>query len=581
MKKILLLAFALLFCSYFVNAQITGTIGTVEANSGDVVYIPVTFNGLNGDNSPIAIDFKFDYDNTQLAPVGTGFANYCTQIPQSDWLPNPNYGPNTMSNNMALINPVSVPDGTKIFDLVFTYTGSATANVIFNLETILFNGNFDELQPVYTNGGVTPLSIPPPLAPVLLSPVNELANVTIDVTLEWNASLTATGYNIEISDDPTFATTIALQSTTTTVNVLGLNYLTPYYWRVNAYNNGGTSDWSEVWMFTTMDEVPTVLTGKIFTVEADLGATVYVPVYFWKLNGANAPIAIDFKFDYDNTQLTPVGTGFANYCTQIPQSDWLPNPNYGPNTMSNNMALINPVEVPDGTKLFDLVFTYNGATTAPVTFNLETILFNGNFDELQPVYINGAVNPGGTPPLPPVLLSPIDGSVDMPNPLEFTWMASEGATNYYIEFSDVADFSNAWGEWTTATSYIEDFWYYGETYYWRVKASNGLLESGWSEVWDVTIRDFGVPTLLSPIDEAADVVILPYALLTWEGLAEATAYNIEVSTDPTFAISTPYQVAETSLEVTGLDYYTTYYWRVSGYNNYQTGEWSTVWMFTT
>jgi len=558
----------------------TVTIGSVEATPGDVVVIPVTMDGFTGiDYAVNGITMFINYDITKLS--NPSFTNVNTTLFPGgiSETGNPGVMAYIWSTGGAAVD---VPNGTLIFNLQFTYIGTTQADLTWNIPQCLFtNDNLDEIVVTYVDGSVIPL-IEPPLPPVLVSPINETINVSINPTLTWEASANATGYNINVSTDPTFATTIALEETGTSIDVLGLNSQTTYYWRVNAYNASGTSEWSTVWMFTTGQQFtgPTVTIGEVY---ANTGDVVVIPVQMYNFTGVDYAVnGITMFINYDVTKLSNPSFTDVNSTLFPGGISETGNPGVMAYIWSTGGAA---VDVPPGTLIFNLQFTYIGATQADLTWNIPQCLFtNDNLDEIVVTYIDGFVSPSNPPepPLPPVLVSPIDGSVDMPNPLDFTWQASEGATNYYIEFSTNAEFTEpVWGEWTTETSYNEDFWYYGETYYWRVKASDGILESEWSEVWDVTIVEFGIPLLVSPVNEAIDVEIVPFALLTWEGLEEATAYNIEISTDPTFAISTPYQVVETSLEVTDLDYLTTYYWRVSGYNDYQTGEWSTVWMFTT
>jgi len=71
----------------------------------------------------------------------------------------------------------------------------------------------------------------------------------------WNASTGATSYGLQIDDDPEFGDPL--------VNMTGITDLfyinsalatsTPYYWRVNATNDAGTSAWSSSWSFTTVN----------------------------------------------------------------------------------------------------------------------------------------------------------------------------------------------------------------------------------------------------------------------------------------------------------------------------------------
>lgn len=93
----------------------------------------------------------------------------------------------------------------------------------------------------------------PPPAPTLLLPANGATNVQTNPTLSWNASSGAASYRLQLSGSSLFTSTIIDQSniTVTSHSVSGLSYSTTYYWRVNASNSFGTSDWSSVSSFTT------------------------------------------------------------------------------------------------------------------------------------------------------------------------------------------------------------------------------------------------------------------------------------------------------------------------------------------
>jgi hypothetical protein len=68
----------------------------------------------------------------------------------------------------------------------------------------------------------------------------------------------------------------------------------------------------------------------------------------------------------------------------------------------------------------------------------------------------------------------------------------------------------------------------------------------------------------SPADDATDISIS--GNLTWQTADRANGYNVYFSTDETFASVTPVDQTETSYAFSGLDYSTTYYWKVIPYN---------------
>jgi subtilisin family serine protease len=99
-------------------------------------------------------------------------------------------------------------------------------------------------------GGSTPTV---PAAPTLSSPTNGATNVSVPPTLSWSASSGATSYAVQVATSSSFTTIVYSASglTTTSTSATGLSASTIYYWRVNATNSAGTSDWSSVYSFTT------------------------------------------------------------------------------------------------------------------------------------------------------------------------------------------------------------------------------------------------------------------------------------------------------------------------------------------
>lgn len=70
-----------------------------------------------------------------------------------------------------------------------------------------------------------------------------------------------------------------------------------------------------------------------------------------------------------------------------------------------------------------------------------------------------------------------------------------------------------------------------------------------------------VPTLVFPADNATQIAI-PTAL-RWNGAANAVSYTLQVSTQPSFTTTIVQQTLnDIVMNVTGLNYGTSYYWRV-------------------
>ncbi len=98
-------------------------------------------------------------------------------------------------------------------------------------------------------------------SPVLFFPGDNAVDIPVAVTLRWYSSDGAASYNLQLSLDPSFATT-ALDSSGIADTLLALSNLigdTQYYWRVSASNSGGTSVFSPTWAFKTASLTSAVL----------------------------------------------------------------------------------------------------------------------------------------------------------------------------------------------------------------------------------------------------------------------------------------------------------------------------------
>jgi len=179
----------------------------------------------------------------------------------------------------------------------WTLSGLSSYNVAalaVNSSGYIFAGTYE--GGVYRTSNPTVVYIIPP-APIPASPADGSTGASISPTLAWNASTGAVGYRLQVSTDSTFATTIVDTSGITAASkiIINLSYQVKYFWRVNATNSAGTSQWSGVWNFTTTASTnlatPTTrTTTNITQTTATLNGVV-------NSNGASATV----QFDYGTT----------------------------------------------------------------------------------------------------------------------------------------------------------------------------------------------------------------------------------------------------------------------------------------
>ncbi len=96
----------------------------------------------------------------------------------------------------------------------------------------------------------TEATIPP--VPTLALPANDKAGQATSLTLSWNPSNGAASYGLQIATDASFTTTVLSDGgiAASSFAAGGLQMYATYYWRVNAVDVVGMSDWSGAWSFT-------------------------------------------------------------------------------------------------------------------------------------------------------------------------------------------------------------------------------------------------------------------------------------------------------------------------------------------
>ncbi len=97
-----------------------------------------------------------------------------------------------------------------------------------------------------------------PSTPALQAPINGATGISLAPILYWYPADGAVTYQLQVSASSTFSSTVFNQSgiTATSKQIGTLAYSTRYYWRVNATNLSGTSNWSNIRYFTTESAPP-------------------------------------------------------------------------------------------------------------------------------------------------------------------------------------------------------------------------------------------------------------------------------------------------------------------------------------
>jgi hypothetical protein len=192
---------------------------------------------------------------------------------------------------------------------------------------------------------------------------------------------------------------------------------------------------------------------------------------------------------------------------------------------------------------------------------------------------------------PVALISPADGALlATTTTATISWDPLDAATSYeYFIFSycptcpdNMTVFINSY---TPLTCIVIPGLTPGTTYYWKVRvACDSPQVSKWSELRSFDTALSSVPYLCSPICGSSDIILTTN--FSWDGVLGATGYELQVvaaSADGTadFTGATTYTSDVNAFaSIPGLEYATTYYWRVRAVNDGVNSAWA-VCLFTT
>lgn len=373
----------------------------------------------------------------------------------------------------------------------------------------------------------------------LLTPTDAATNVSITASLSWNELAGATSYELNVATNAAF--TVGLQQfagiTETSKAMSTLAYGTTYYWRVRAANVGGNGDWSATRSFTTTAGIP----GVVVLLSPTSGAINQNTTITLSWNAVSG--ATSYTLNYSKNSSFDTTESVTNITTTSKEITGL-------DTASTYYWRVQAVN-DQGSGSFSAVWSFATIANAPNT----------------PVLVSPSNNAQGVSPLPTL-----------------TWSAADRATSYLFILSDRENFSSEIiNSIETGTSHVVEAPLAENTkYYWKVQArdSHGQVSS-WSTTFNFTTSiQIAAPTLSSPTNNATSQPLTTN--LTWQSVANATGYTIEVAKNSAFTSGlTSVTSTETNKEIASLDYNTTYYWRVRGTNGVNNGTWSAVWSFTT
>lgn len=296
-----------------------------------------------------------------------------------------------------------------------------------------------------------------PAAPALHLPGDQAQSQSVNPTLRWFRPIGATAYRTQLATDSLFVNIVVDDSTLadTSLAVGPLLYETVYYWRVQAKNALGVSGFSSPWRFTTAI-APPAAPMTLLPADGESGQST-TPTLVW----SSSPTAVSYVLQVSTDSL------------------------FNALVVDESALADTSLELPPLANLTTYFWRVNGTNGGGA----------GPFSSVSQFTTVIA------PPAIPVLVSPANGTTDLPTSVHLIWRYANAAGEYRLQVARDSLFSLITFDDSTlvdTTAFLEML-LPGVRYYWRVRAQNEVWTSGWSESREFsvtlqTVREYEMRT---------------------------------------------------------------------------------------
>lgn len=499
---------------------------------------------------------------------------------------------------------------TNTIDLLFSTVYYWRVRAISNVDTSNWSSDF-----VFLTVG----------QPSLLFPLNSSLLIGPNPSLSWFGLSGINGYELQLD------TTFDYSSTGMQSIILGLNpsfqlndlYFGKYYnWRVRAFHNADTSDWSGSYNFFVFDK-PTALTPNpndiINNTEVDFSWTGTVGVNGYELqidtiSDFSSPL-LEIEFESNtNSHIHDLKFGLTYYWRvrtyhSIDSSAWSFIRTFTviekPNLISPTDSISNAETVVSFSwNEIGNIDNYEFVLDTVESFNSGALLhasINDTITSIQNLYYNQiyywkvrAINGIDTSAFSltrvfntydaPSLISPTNFATSISINPTVSWLDYVGNITDEIQLSTDSIFTAPINAQITGGTISFSSLIYNTDYWWRVRSINSIDTSEWSNAFKFTTEpELNIaPLLISPVD-ASNNILCPDTSLIWNGITGLiiTGYEIEIDSSIDFTSANIYSTSDTIIQLNNLVPYTNYFWRVRAVNANGPGIWSSIWTFET
>lgn len=238
-----------------------------DINNADIdIFIASPFFAITLTDDPFDVCASNTNGSTNI--VVTGYGGYTGNV-------NLSIANNTSSATLS-INPTSVPAGSSA---LLTATNFSALSGDYTMQVVGTDGSLTDTY------DLTFSVVNTPNIPLNNTPNDGSTGTSVFPTFSWSSISDATEYKLEVSQDPSFASTVIDQT------IINNNYthpdpltiLTTYYWRVKAMNACGESTYSNPTSFTTETCITIVSTDVPKTISGSGTPTITSTLNFGQL----------------------------------------------------------------------------------------------------------------------------------------------------------------------------------------------------------------------------------------------------------------------------------------------------------
>jgi hypothetical protein len=491
-----------------------------------------------------------------------------------------------MSFNTQTISGISNPDK------IVVYARNKESQGIFQPLNTTYNAGTKTISATISSLGEYLLVSYKLSKPVLVFPTNNQLKIMTNTILKWQKLSGITSYKLQLSKSSNMANTIidtTISANNISFNLTNLNYSTNYFWRIRGINTKDTSEWSDTFMFTTIEDkifVPipiSPLNNSITFKNNDTLKWSLVPSatsYILQISDDETFISGSQKsliWKFTTCIDKPILELPQNQSINLPINGFLKCKNvdgaekYQFRLSSNqdfNSILIDSISNSNQINFKELDYNKNYYWKSRAINNLDT----SNWSEFWTL----------STLLPkPVLVYPENNQKGISKSNLLTWKSDIPQAVYDIQISENEDFSNNLIDSSkiSLTNFELKSFEYNKKYFWHIRQYNGNRISEWSDTWKFT-SEMEVPTLVSPENNQVEVPIS--ITFNWSDKNSYQSYRLQISVENSFSTKILDELLENTSEYKfPAENSKTYFWRLKSETNDNFSSWSPVFKFTT